>query len=282
MIIVDTSQFAIGAVMSVVKSNKTLDENLVRHFFLNKIRENRVKFHREYGELVFAIDSKNTWRKDSFEYYKANRKKSRSDSDIDWGAVYEILDRLIVDLNTVFPYKVVKVPKTEGDDIIATLCIEYPDEKKLILSSDKDFIQLQKFPNVFQYDAVRSRWLKDKNPDMFLREHIIRGDDGDGIPNFLSPDNVFVSDGRQKSITQKKLDVWLSMSEDEFCRNLTEDQKSNWSRNRMLIDLPQIPAGIKTDILDEFKKPAGGHRSKILTYFIKHRMKLMTNCLSDF
>lgn len=282
MILVDTSQFAIGAVMTVAKSNKTLDENLIRHFFLNKIRENRTKFHSKYGELVFAVDSRDTWRKDLFKYYKANRKKSRSNSDIDWSVVYEILDRLIEDLKTVFPYKVVKVPKTEGDDIIAILCMAYRDEKNLILSSDKDFIQLQKFPNVFQYDVVRVRWLKNKNPDMFLREHVMRGDSGDGIPNFLSPDNIFVSDGRQKSITQKKLDGWLSMPDDEFYRNMSEDQKSHWSRNRMLIDLTQIPDTIKNDIIEEFNKPAGGHRSKILTYFIKHRMKLMTSCLSDF
>lgn len=283
MIILDTSQFVIGSVMSSLKINKdVIDEGLIRHIFLNSIRENRIKFYQEYGELVFAVDSGNPWRKDIFEHYKANRKKARAASDIDWNDVYRVIDKIIDEVRTTFPYRVVKVPRAEGDDIIATLCIEYRDEAKLILSSDKDFIQLQKYPHVFQFDAMRKRWLKDKSPDKFLREHIIRGDSSDGVPNFLSGDRCLVDGVKQKSIMTEKVNGWLKMSEDEFYRNLTEDQKSHWHRNKSMIDLTQIPVDIREAILQEYDKPVVGHRSKILTYFIRNRMKLMTNCLSDF
>lgn len=282
MILVDLSQFMITAV--IANSNQAeISEDFVRHLVLNNLRAQRKKFNKEYGELVLAIDSRDTWRKKTYEYYKANRKKSRASSDIDWSEVYRIIDVLISELRNTFPYKVVKVPNTEGDDIIATICMAHADEKTIILSSDKDFKQLQVYPNVKQWDPFRTKWIKEEDPAKYLREHIIRGDAGDGIPNFLSPDNVFVTQGiRQKSIMAPKLAEWLSVSEDEFYNNLSTDQQANYMRNKMLIDFTQIPDAIQESILEEYHKPVEGHRSKIMTYFIKHRMKMLMECLQDF
>lgn len=202
---------------------------------------------------------------------------------LDWSEVYRIFDMFLDEIKTVFPYKVVKVDGTEGDDIIATLCMEYRDEKKLILSSDKDFIQLQKFPNIRQWDPFRKRWIKEKDPVAYLREHVIRGDSGDGVPNFLSDDDVLVKDGvRQKSIYKKDIEKWLQMDEDEFYRNLNEKEQANYMRNKMLIDLTRIPEDVRSMILQEYEKPIEGHRSKIMSYFIKHRMKMMMESLQDF
>jgi len=282
MILVDLSQFMMTSIIRNTNQAE-LSEDLVRHLVLNSLRTNRKKFHNEYGEMILAIDSRDTWRKKAYKYYKANRKKARASSDMDWTEVYRIIETLVAEFKEVFPYKVVKVPNTEGDDIIATLCMEFKDEKKIILSSDKDFIQLQKFPNVKQWDPFHVKWVKAPDPNLYMREHIIRGDGGDGVPNFLSPDDIFVTDGvRQKSVMKKSLDEWLSVSEDEFYNNLTEDLQRNYMRNKMLIDLTQIPDEIKQNILDEYAKPTTGHRSKIMTYFIKHRMKMMMESLQDF
>lgn len=282
MIIIDYSQFAIASVLANLKFEKELNEDMVRHILLNSIREKRSKFTAEYGELVFAVDSGNPWRKRYFPHYKANRKKSRDASDLDWTEIYRIINLITEELKTTFPYKFVKVENTEGDDIIGTLCANYHDEPILILSSDKDFKQLQKYPTVKQYDPFKDKWLKTDSPDKFLMEHIIRGDSGDGVPNFLSGDRFLIDGIRQKSVRQVKVDEWLKFSEDEFLRNIEPEEAKNYLRNKQMIDLSQIPSDITEKIIEEFSKPAIGQRSKILNYFIKHRMKLLMECLHEF
>lgn len=282
-VLVDLSQFLVMSVMIQTKLEKELDENMVRHVFLNSLRQNRAKFHSEYGELVLCVDSKDRWRQTVFPYYKAHRKKNRDASTLNWKSIFEIFDKIQNELIDVFPYKFIKVSGAEGDDVIATLCKNFPREKKLILSSDKDFVQLHKYPGVAQYDPAKKKFIKEKDPGKFLREHVIRGDEGDGIPNMLSDDDTFVSDEkRQKSVFQKKIDEWLSVSEDEFYRELTEEQKSNYNRNKMLIDFDFIPAELNDSILEEFKKEPKGHRSKILNFFIKNRMKNLIESIQDF
>lgn len=282
MILVDFSQFAITSVLINAKQD-AIHEDMIRHLILNQIRKNRSKFFREYGELVLAIDDTGQWRKDVFKYYKAQRRKNRAKSPLDWSEIFRILDKLLTEFKETFPYKIIRVSGAEGDDVIATLARHFTTEKVLILSSDKDFQQLQKFSHIKQYDPFRSKWIKSDNPHNTLREHIIRGDQADGIPNFLSHDDVFVNENlKQKSITQKRLEEWLSLSEDEFYRTISEDQRSHYMRNKMMIDFDMIPDNIQESIIEEYHKPIQGHRSKIMTYFIKHRMKMLMESLQDF
>lgn len=283
-ILIDGSQFLVSSLMSQIKFAKDVNEELVRHILLNSIRQNRVKFVKEYGEVVFCMDSKDHWRKDIFKYYKANRKKNRDASSLDWKEIFRIFSVIQTELAEIFPYKFVKVPRCEGDDVIATICkFSNSNEKILILSSDKDFRQLHKYPNVKQYDPIKKQWVKESDPELYLREHIIRGDSGDGVPNMLSADDVLVTEGkRQKPVTEKSIKDWLSVSEDEFYNNLTEDQKINYTRNKLLIDLNKIPEDFEEQIIEEYRKPIKGHRTKILNYFIKNRMKALTECLGDF
>lgn len=271
------------SVMIQTKLDKNLSEDMVRHVFLNSLRQNRAKFTKDYGELVIVVDSRDHWRKDIFPNYKANRKKSRDTSPLDWKEVFRIFNQILGEIEEVFPYKVIRVPKCEGDDIIATYCKNFPDEKKLVLASDKDFIQLHKYPNVDQYDPMKKKWVDKKDPRLFLREHIIRGDAGDGVPNILSDDDVLVTNGKkQKAIKQTMLDNWLSLDEDAFVRQLNEQEQSNYNRNKMMIDFEQIPLEINNQILAEIYKEPKGHRSKIMNYFIKKKMKLMMENLRDF
>lgn len=283
MILVDFSQIAISSVMTQTKMQKKVDEGMFRHILLNSLRQNRAKFNKDYGELVICADSKESWRKDVFPHYKANRKKSRDASAIDWKEVFRVIDIVKGEIIETFPYKFINLPGAEGDDIIATLVMNNLTEKNLILSSDKDFIQLQKHSNVFQYDFVRNKWIKDKNPELFLREHIIRGDTSDGVPNILSCDDALSNGGKkQKSIFKKHLEVWLQDAEDVFYNNLPSDQQSNYSRNKMMIDLERIPTHITEGILREYSKEIEGSRGKILGYFIKNRLRELTKVLHDF
>jgi hypothetical protein len=138
---------------------------------------------------------------------------------------------------------------------------------------------LQKFANVEQYSPMQKKFLKESNPERFLKEHIMKGDKGDGIPNFLSPDNIFVSDGRQKPVTEKKLNTWVTQSPESFC---DEVMLRNYRRNEMLIDLSKIPEDYKQKILSAFQNAPEKGREKIFNYFVKHRMKMLMEHIQEF
>jgi 5'-3' exonuclease len=281
LIIVDLNQVMISTLMVQIGNHKniTIEEDLVRHMVLNSLRGHKVRFSEEFGEMVIACDDKNYWRKQIYPYYKANRKKERDASELDWNAVFEVLNKVRDELKINFPYKVIQVEHAEADDIIATLTKEFCyQEKILILSGDKDFGQLQKYPNVKQYSPVLKKYIKCDNPDMFLKEHIMRGDSSDGIPNFLSPDNVFVMGGRQSPITSKKITNWLMTNPEEFCN---ETMLRNYKRNQQLIDLECIPSEISEQVLTQYNSQQKD-RSKLFNYFVEHKLKNLMECIGDF
>ena len=296
MIILDFSQVIISNLMTEIgtksREDVSIDINLLRHVVINTIRSLKVKFEREYGELVIACDSKNYWRKKVFPYYKANRKKAREESGLDWSAIFDCITTIKDELKVFFPYKVLDVETAEADDIIATLVewnqlnniiakglIEEP-APVLIISGDHDFIQLQKYKNVKQYSPVQKKFIKpDTSPEEYVLEHIIKGDRGDGIPNVLSDDECIIKGERQKSVSQKKLQEWIktpeSMPKDVgFLRNL--------HRNRALIDLSYIPGDLRYNIINTFTEAPSKDKSQLLNYFIQNRMKLMMEHIGEF
>ena len=193
MILVDLSQVIISSLMQQVGSKRygmEVTEDLMRHIVLNTIRSHRNRFKDKYGEIVICCDAPHYWRKDVFPYYKASRKKLREQSGIDQTIIFDTLHAIRDELDENFPYKVIRVSGAEADDIIATIrnvhgsfLAREDDEKILILSSDKDFMQLQKYVNVDQWSPSQDKFLRTDNPEKFKREHILMGDRSDGIPN---------------------------------------------------------------------------------------------------
>ena len=174
----------------------------------------------------------------------------------------------------------------EADDCIATICMhinQTPDEyeKVLILSSDKDFIQLQKYNFVTQYSPVNKKFINGIDPYLYIKEHILVGDRSDSIPNILSPDNTFVDGLRQKPFSKKRKDsILMSKQEPEdFCN---PEQLRNYQRNKTLIDLDCIPKDVKREIMIEYRKPPKGERSNLLNYFIQKRLRNLMNDIGDF
>jgi hypothetical protein len=268
-------------------ANGGIDENLIRHMVLNSIRMYNVKFKDEYGDLVICADDKKYWRKDLFPYYKAARKKSREESPYDWNLIFETLNRVRDEIRENFPYKVIQIDKTEADDVIGTICTNYgvelrnsQSEKILILSSDKDFMQLQKFANVDQYSPMAKKFLKTSEPIKFLKEHIIKGDRGDGIPNILSSDDTFITEARQKPVTEKKLNTWVAQKPEDFC---DASMLRNYQRNESLIDLSKVPSEYADRILTAYRSPKEVKgKDKVLNYFIKNRMKQLMEHIQEF
>ena len=287
MIIIDMNQISLASLMMHLNMTKTKepDENMVRHMILNSVRMYRTMFNDEYGEVILTYDSKHYWRRDFFPQYKSNRKKGREADNKDWDAIFEVLNKIKAEIKENLPYKFLEVYGAEADDIIATIC-KYSqtekdrskNEKIIIISGDKDFIQLQKYMNVKQYSPILKKLVNGSNPETYIKEHILKGDTSDGVPNVLSPDNTFTDGLRQRPLGKKKIEAWLDMDISEF----KDEVKRNYQRNEKLIDLSKIPNELENEILTQFRGAPHGDRSKLLNYFIKSRLKNLTETIGEF
>ena len=274
------NQIAVANLMMNLKMNnsKTIDESMVRHMILNSIRMYRMEHHDEYGEVVLTWDSKHSWRRDYFPEYKASRRKGREESDLDWDDIFGTLNKIRNEIKENFPYKYLEVFGAEADDIIGFLCEENRDEKIMIISGDKDFIQLQKYPNVKQWSPITKKDVNGFNPTTYLKEHILRGDTSDGVPNVLSPDNTFVDGLRQRPLSRKKIQSWLIGGGS----NWNDEVKRNFQRNSTLIDLSRTPEELKNQIRLEYNNAPHGDRSKLLNYFMQNKLKELTENIGEF
>ena len=281
MILIDLTQVLIASLMAQTRGGKEpINEDMVRHICLKSLAMYRKKYQRTYGELVLADDSYNVWRKDVYPFYKANRKKTRDKDSKDWNQIFDCISIIREELKVNFPYKYICISKCEADDIIGTLCEKYGDtENIMIVSGDKDFQQLQRYRKVKQFSPITKKNIKltQEQAEEYLTDHIIGGDTGDGVPNVLSQDDVFVSGMRQRPLSKKKREVIkdpLVANDDEVDRNL--------QRNRSLIDLTYIPNEYKNQILHEFDNVEVAPRGGLLNYFIKNRLMDLEESIGDF
>ena len=287
MILLDLNQVMISNMMKQLgMSGQAFDEGLVRHMVLNSIRSYKSKFTQDYGELVICCDDRNYWRKDVFPYYKGHRKKDREKSTIDWTEVFTSLNRIREELKEYFPYRVVQVEQAEADDVIGVITNRFgaylnnaTTERILVLSGDKDFGQLQKFANVDQYSPVMKKFIRIPDARRFLKEHIMRGDRGDGIPNFLSSDSCIMTGERQKALATKKVEAWIDKDPKDFC---DENMLRNYKRNELLVDLDMIPSELQSKIIAAYESCEPSKKRGLLNYFIKFKLKNLIEHIGDF
>ena len=277
----DMNQITLASLMMHLNMTKTdePDENMVRHMILNSIRMYRSQFNKEYGEIVLTYDSKHYWRRDFFPNYKAGRRKGREKDSKDWDLIFGVLNKIKAEFKDNLPYKYLEVYGAEADDIIATLCKNFcNDDKIMIVSGDKDFIQLQKYSNVTQYSPILKKYVNGHDPVTYIKEHILKGDTSDGVPNVLSPDNTFVDGMRQRPLGKKKIENWLDID----INDLQDEVKRNYQRNDTLINLDKIPEELEKEIMVEFDGAPCGDRSKLLNYFVQSRLKNLMNDIGEF
>ena len=279
MILLDYSQTVIGSFMAMGRGKPVVEEDLLRHTILNTIRMFRNQFTKDFGEMVICCDGKDNWRKKVFPEYKANRRKNREEDATDWKTLFELLHEMRDDISKYFPYKVMHVDEAEADDIIAVIVRELSEEPTLIVSSDKDFIQLQKFDNVKQWSPLQKKFVVG-DPVESLYDKTIRGDTGDGVPNILSSDDTFIIEGkRQTPITKKKLDLWRGKFPEEFCN---ESMLRNYHRNKTLVDLDETPKSICINIINQYQSQEVGDRSQLLNYFVDKKLKNLMEVIEEF
>lgn len=277
--LVDLNQVLISGLLSQVSSKQYLEEDLIRHIVLNTLRSNIKKF-KDYGEIVLCCDSRNYWRKEFYPHYKAHRKTAREKSPLDWNLIFKVLNKLKEDLKEYFPYKVIEVDGAEADDIIGTLTPRIASyEKVLILSSDADFKQLQRYDNVKQYNPMLGVYVKSKNPIAELKEKVIRGDAGDGIPSILSADDTFVIGKRQSPLSKKKLEVWIESNPKDV---LTEEYYRNYIRNDTLINFDFIPKNIKENIIEQYETVKPKPKNHLYKYFVTNKLVNLLESIEDF
>ena len=282
MILLDYSQIALSNII-VQKLN---DENMIRHMILNSIRMYNKRYREEYGQMVICADGMNTWRREYFPEYKAMRRKGRDgQSDVDWKEIFRILHLVKDEIKENLPYKVLHIEGCEADDIIGALTIRTQEfgqhEPVIIVSSDKDFIQLQKYSNVKQWSPIQKKAVVDSNPRTYLFNHIMRGDAGDGVPNVLSKDDTFISESKQTPLRQTRINDWLERS-DELRSAMSDDIYRNYQRNKKLIDLTEIPEDIQQDIINKYDNQKTAMKMKVLNYLIKKRCNNLIEVVEEF
>jgi hypothetical protein len=297
MILVDYSQVALAAILTFqreLKGTESEVKNLIRHVTLSTLKSYKKKYGKEYGELVICCDGRKYWRKEFFEFYKGMRKSNRDKSDLDWKLIFDTLSEMREDISQHFPYRVMHIDRAEADDIIAVMTqylqenlliqeglVEEP-QKILILSSDKDFKQLQLYPTVKQWSPMQKKYITATKKEIIEHkiEHIVKGDTGDGVPNILSKDDVFMKGERQKPVSAKRLQEFFDNGF-TACRN--DEERRNWHRNTTLVDFDHIPPDVKESIIVSYisSKPKGDKMS-IMNYLMEHRCRLLLDEIEEF
>ena len=281
MILIDFNGLAVG---TIVMNKMAAEEDMIRHMILNQLRLYNKKFRDEYGQMIICCEGR-SWRKGFFSEYKANRKTTRDESALDWNEVFRLINMVTDEIRENLPYKVVRVETAEADDIIGALAEHTNEfgnhEPVMIVSNDKDFLQLQKYSNVKQYSPMKKKLISEDHPHKYLVEHICKGDSSDGIPNINSADRTFVDGGRQTPVRQKLIDEVLANYEN-LEEVLSTEQLRNYHRNRRLIDLSAMNTAVREDIINTYESVKAAPKMKVLNYLIKKRCKLLIECVEEF
>jgi hypothetical protein len=265
---------------------------IARHIFLTSLLGYKKAWSEKCGSIIIACDGKANWRKDVFPYYKGMRKSKREESDTDWSSIFSIMAEVKIELAMMFPYKVLQDEKAEGDDIIFILSdyfaendfvqdgLEESAQRVMNISSDHDFLQQYKHRNYAQW-SPRVKKVIPKPPSTFLVEKIIAGDEGDGCPSVLMPDDFLMDrekyGGRAKPVTKKVIEKFSNLS------NLNKEELARYKRNEVLISSEHVPVDLRARVIHQYKiAPDVCKRQEILDYTIKYRLRQLTPRVTEF
>ena len=278
MIIFDFSQIIIGSTLDYWRQTKEeISIDLLRHIALNNILNIKNKVGST-DKVTICLDGRNYWRKQVFPFYKQNRKKTREKDAFNWDTFHKVFNQLKAEFQENLPYKIIEVDSAEADDLISVLTRRvFTDQNVIIISSDKDFIQLHNHKTK-QFSPYHKKYLKNDDYDIF--EHVVCGDASDGIPNILSDDDVFVEDSkRSKPIRKKQLEEWKQyglLNPDRFCNSVLMLDK--FYRNRLLIDLTKIPEELEESVIKAYNETPVQSKN-LFDYLTKNKLrKILERC----
>ena len=287
MILLDFSSIAMSAMFPRIEEFDE-DRNLIRHTMINIIRKYNADYRDDFGETIVCMDAANSWRREYFKPYKANRRKNRNNSIHDWDGIFKMINQVRDDIIQYSPFKCIWVDTCEADDCIGTIVEktsgpeDCEPEPTLIVSPDGDFKQLQKYPNVKQWSNIQKKWVKSDDPEVELFEKICKGDTGDGVPNVLSDDDTLVEGRRQTPLSKKKMNAIIQdLDEGELL--YAASWYRNYQRNQTLIDLTKTPDELKTKIINNFEEQdPWKNKSKVFPYLVSKRMNKLIESVQEF
>ncbi len=291
MILIDFSQIALSNASIIQSMNDgALDVDKLRFQIINSLRMYHQKFKEEFGELIICCDGNDYWRCQIFEHYKGWRKSLNDDPEHKkkQDEIYQKVDLIRDELKSIFPFKLIRFDNLEADDVIAILSL-YIERDSVIVSADKDFQQLHKdslMRRIAQYSPLKKEFIYCVSPRMFLKELIIRGDKGDGIPNIFGSDDSLMKKIRQRAIRHTDIEKWMHARPEDFCESYAVLQ--NYQRNKSLIAFSEIPEEYKNRVLSEFSnqmlnnKPKSVFRDNLISYFEKHELTQFSQKIDEF
>lgn len=275
MIIEDFSRCAYAAIHAfeddIKKCGPEEMENLIRHAIISSFLNTKLKFSGRYGRLIIALDGMKNFRYEITEHYKVRRKKDRKDDGMPWQQIFQILSKIREEAKLNWPWQVVWSDFAEADDVMAVLVeevanktmvdtgiIEEP-EPTLLCTSDHDLYQLQKYKNVKQYCHRKGKFVDAGRPinQEYFNDWIMRGDDGDDVPNIFSDLAVFAEGRRQIACIAKRTQPILE-HKSIFDYKGDPAIEKRIRENYQLIHFDGIPVHVRDDIMLSYntRKPA--------------------------
>lgn len=149
--------------------------------FINFIHKLQKELSTDY--LIFALDSKSSFRKEIYPEYKANRKESAKD----------LITQLEIAISWIekMGFGTLMVDGFEADDIISSVTkLAKENFNVRIISNDKDLYQLIDKDRVLVYDWVKKSLIDEQKciekfgikPQNFIDFQAILGDSSDNVP----------------------------------------------------------------------------------------------------
>lgn len=216
--------------------------------FIDMILDLKKTYNVPFENIIMALDGMNNWRKSEYENYKKNRKTCSS-------RIYD--DKIFKYMfNTILPllqseYKINSIidPRAEGDDVIAVISkyvrTNQPQKEIIIISSDTDLCQLiDIYTDVFDLKKKNLRSILDKDnltAERYLKRKCLTGDKSDNIPS------AFPKCGNKTAEKYIDNDNLLNKK-----LEMNEEWKNQYTMNKLLIDLNNIPEDIKNSITSSY------------------------------
>lgn len=301
-LIIDTSNFLYKTFFKHIKDSLDLNIAVCHHVTLSSINKYFKKFNVD--EVVVAFDSY-SWRKAytadkelcvTHQKYKGNRRKDMSVTDKEKLEKFdEHIPQFMELFQTLTNCVVLHKKYLEADDLIAGYIQARPYEKHILLSADKDFMQLLVRNDVTLINPVddKERTLKeyDDDPYYFIYQKCFRGDSGD----FVMSAYPFLRENKLKaSYTDPVLRTNLMKHEFTVLANkdtgmptehsyVTEDV---YEENELLMDLTKQPESIRkliNDTIDEAVVNRGKFNYiEFLRYCGKYELNNIRDRIDDF
>jgi 5'-3' exonuclease len=277
---IDISLIAHRNLFSILKQiNQYNDYSILRHVMLQSIFAQIRKFNAE--SVYICFDTGKSWRKQYSAFYKAQRKEAREkhseSSGVEWDKFYEILDSLRTELKENFPFYVYGINSLEADDIVAYLVSNSdPEDEKIIVTSDRDYVQLLQYPNTKLYDPIRSKFIKSDNPLHDLQVKIVIGDNSDNIPAIAPRTGIKTA---EKMIMSGELDLKLQEKKPDGVTPC--ELAENYARNERLIDLTKTPKTLIKELEDQIERYKLGSTKNLLKYLVKNNLSQLLDKITQ-